>query len=82
MKFKPVHWPAPNQSRPKMGTMRDSERIYVEDEERKEGKRGGPNIEEVRLQRVWGLTCNTHGFACRCGLLDVIVVRLFFLAFW
>jgi len=44
-----AHWPAPNQSPPKKDTMRDSERIYVEDEEREEGKKREANVEEVRL---------------------------------
>jgi hypothetical protein len=55
VKFKPVHWLATNQSPPKKGTMRDHERIYLEDQKREEGKKGKPNVEEVRLQRVWGL---------------------------
>ena len=81
-KFKPVHWPTPNQPPPKKGTMEHYERMYVEDQKKQEGKKREPNVEEVRLQRVWGLRRNTDAFACRCGLLDVILVWLFILAFW
>jgi hypothetical protein len=77
VKFKPVYWSAKHQSPPKKGTMAYHERIYLEDQEREEEKKRKPNVEEVRLQRVWGLRCNTDAFACRCGLLDVILVRLF-----
>jgi len=61
--------------------MKDLERLFVEDEAREVGKKRETDIDEVPLQRVWGLVFNTDAFICRCGLLDVIVVRFFFLSF-
>jgi hypothetical protein len=85
-KFKPMHLHAPNQSRLKMAkistgefAMTILEGMFAEDfedeDEGENGKERGTNIDEVRLQRVWGLYLhNTYAFIYRCGLL-VIVVR-------
>jgi hypothetical protein len=88
-KFQPVHWHAPNKSHRKVAKnptgelgMRDLERLFIEDEAREAGKKGETDIDEVPLQRVWGLAFNADAFICRCGLLDVIVVCFYFSSFW
>jgi len=90
-KFKPDHWHAPDQSRPKMAKiptgefamMMIFEGVFAQNVKmRREGKERTTDIDEVRLQRVWGLTFKTDAFVYRCGLLGDIVVRFFFVAFW